>query len=189
MRDAVGHGAPTLGLVAGDVRAGRVHQGDGPPASRRSDCVHRGDVDAWRYADARALSAAERREIRQSHETTVPAAERQAEPRRRLGAGATGPGNAARRAHRARADQPGRRDQGRQTADAGRTRRLVPAARDVDRSGTCGSRGAAQAADVGEPAALLPDHEHPVRLGVRRHDQPHHAERECHQDGVWRSPA
>ena len=29
-----------------------------------------------------------------------------------------------------------------------------------------------------EPAALLPDHEHPVRLGVRRHDQPHHAERE-----------
>ena len=46
MRDAVGHGAPTLGLVAGDVRAGRVHQGDGPRASRRSDCVHCGDVDA-----------------------------------------------------------------------------------------------------------------------------------------------
>ncbi len=42
-----GHGAPALGLVAGDVRAGHVHQGDGPPASRRSDCVHSGDVDAW----------------------------------------------------------------------------------------------------------------------------------------------
>ena len=120
MRDAVGHDAPTLGLVAGDVRAGRGHQGDGQPASRRSDCVHRGHVDAWRQADARALSAAERRQVRQSHETTVPAAERQAEPRRRMGAGATRPGIAARRARRPRADQPGRRDQGRQTADAER---------------------------------------------------------------------
>ena len=36
----------------------------------------------------------------------------------------------------------------------------------------------------GSPA----NHEHPVRLGVRRHNQPHHAERECHQDGVWRRP-
>ena len=85
---------------------------------------------------------------------------------------------AARRARRARADQPGRRDQRRQTADAGRTRRLVRAASEVDRSGTGGSRRAAQAADVGEPAALLPGHEHPVRLGVRRRDRPHHAERE-----------
>ena len=55
-------------------------------------------------------------------------------------------------------------------------------------AGQCGSRGAAQTADVGEPAALLPDHEHPVRLGVRRRDWPHHAERDCHQDGVWRRP-
>ena len=39
-----------------------------------------------------------------------------------------------------------------------------------------------------EPAALLSDHEHPVRLGVRRRDQPHHAERDCHQDGVRRRP-
>ena len=42
---------------------------NGPPASRRSGCVHCGHDDAWQYADARALSAVERREIRQSHET------------------------------------------------------------------------------------------------------------------------
>ena len=54
-----GHRAPAFGLVAGDVRAGHVHQGDGPPASRGSDCVHCGHDDAWQCADARTLSAVE----------------------------------------------------------------------------------------------------------------------------------
>src|SRR5262245_59600092 len=45
---------------------------------------------------------------------------------------------------------------------------------------------AAAAALVREPAALLSAHQHPVRLGVRRRDRPHHAEYECHQDGIWR---
>jgi hypothetical protein len=67
IRDASGHGASTLGLVAGDVRAGRVH---------------------------RALAAAQRRKIRQPRETACPAGERQAEPRRGLGAGAAGLGPA-----------------------------------------------------------------------------------------------
>src|SRR5262245_51553752 len=111
MRDARGHGASTIGLVAGDVREGHNDQGERPPTSRRSDRVHRGDDDAWPEADARALSAAERREIRRSHETTVPSGEWEAEPRRRMGAGATGPGHAARRACWARADQQGRRYQ------------------------------------------------------------------------------
>jgi hypothetical protein len=38
---------PALGLVAGDVREGCVHQGCGTPASRRPVCLHRGDDDAW----------------------------------------------------------------------------------------------------------------------------------------------
>src|SRR4030095_4336671 len=105
MRNAGRHGAPTLRLVARDVREGHDHQDCGPPASRGSDCVHGGDDVAWPEASARALSAAERWEIRESHETHLfTTSERQAEPRRRLGAGATGPGNTASRtrAHRTR---------------------------------------------------------------------------------------
>jgi hypothetical protein len=140
----------TLGLVAGDVRAGRVHQGYGPPASRiRLRALW--NVDAGgaptlvRYrqlSDAKSSNRTKRPFQLPNGKRITPA----------VGAGATGPGRAAGgRARLVPIIKAAAINAGKLPMPAG------PAsvcARDVDRSGTCGSRNA-QTADVGEPAALL----------------------------------